>query len=300
MSILRSDTIILNDGNVMPAVGTGTWKMTDREELRRVLTDAIDLGYRHIDTAFRYGNEKIIGELLEELFEKGVVKREELFITSKLWCSHMDCPEKCLEQSLKDLKLDYIDLYLIHYPVRLSADEEGNVKYDDNNNPIVLEFEAKKVWNRMIEFKKSGKVKSIGVSNFGIKNLEKIINSEIKPAVQQIEIHPYYQQKELYEYCNKNKIFIVSYSCLKPVMENIEDNTIEELAHKHNTTQQKIILSYLRQKGIGIIPKSLQKKHMKENLKTIDLRKEEIIKIDEIKAEIKIVNNQYLGDKRFD
>ncbi|CAG2100815.1 unnamed protein product [Medioppia subpectinata] len=180
----------LNNSLEMPVIGLGTWQLTDKKVLTKAINTAIDSNYRHIDTAAIYNNEDTIGEILEDLFENNVVKREELFITSKLWNSdHEDVRNAC-ETSLKKLKLDYLDLYLIHWPVS-----------------SIGEFNLKDVWTAMESLVIERKVKSIGVANFGIKNLTHLLSfCTIKPVVNQIEFHPYLPQREIRSFCSKHDI----------------------------------------------------------------------------------------------
>lgn len=272
----------LNDGNKIPAIGMGTWQLTDREILLKALESAYEIGYRHIDTASFYGNEHIIGEFLKKH------KREEFFITTKLWNTDHNDVLAAANKSLKNLGIDYFDLYVVHWPVNLN----GN-------------FDLKKLWPQMESLVELKKAKSIGVSNFGIKNLTALLSiCKIKPAVNQIELHPYLPQDEIRDFCKKHCILVISYSSLGSSSggNNIlrDDPTLNEIASSRNITVFQVVLSYLISEGIAVIPRSKSKDHLKTNLDLVEITEQEREKIKSITIRERYVDPKQFGEHRFD
>lgn len=272
----------LNDGNRMPAIGMGTWQLTDREVLLKALEDAYEIGYRHIDTAAFYGNEQIIGEFLKKY------KREEFFITTKLWNTDHDNVLAAANKSLENLGISHFDLYVVHWPVNLNG-----------------KFDVKKLWTQMESLVELKKAKSIGVSNFGIKNLTALLSiCKIKPAVNQIELHPYLPQDEIRAFCKKKDILVISYSSLgsssggNKILR--DDPTLNEIASARNITVAQLILSYLISEGIAVIPRSKSKDHLKSNLDLVDITNQEREKIKSIKIRERYVDPKEFGEHRFD
>lgn len=272
----------LNNGKELPVIGFGTWQLTDEEKLLNVLEAAYSIGYRHFDTAPIYENQTKIAKFIAEK------DRKDLFITSKLWNTEHNDPSAALNKTLKELDISYLDMYLIHFPVNLNG-----------------EFNLEKLWRHMESFVKEGKVKSIGVANFGMKNLKKLLSfCEIKPVVDQIELHPYLPQKEIKEFCDKNDIVVISYSSLGSTKADLplvrEDPVIKKIAEKHNTTPSKVLLSYPITLGCCVIPRSSSKEHVKDNFECFNLDKEDIEMIDGIKTRCRYVNVEEFGPHRFD
>lgn len=295
--------IILNSGYQMPIIGLGTWKL-EKDKLENSIRAAIKAGYRHIDTAFRYGNEEDIGNVLQKLFNEKIIKRDEIFITSKLWNAFHKNPEQAIKKSLKDLKLDYLDLYLIHWPVTFATNDEGDEIFDKNGENVLEKFDCIQLWKKMEELVKKGLVRSIGISNFGYENIDLILkNCNIKPAVNQIEINPYLTQKDLVEYCQDNTIQVVSYSSLgssNPSAYNLkEDSEIKKLALKYKKTVPQIILSWLIMRNVMIIPKSSSEDHIKENIDLILLDTDDFITISKLDKNFRFVNPIRFGENRF-
>jgi len=276
-------TTTLLSGHEMPFVGLGTWKL-DKDKASDAVYHAIQVGYRLIDCAAVYGNEKEVGQGLKRAFEEGLVRREELFVTSKLWntdhAKHNVGP--AAERTLRDLGLDYLDLYLIHFPISLKyVDPEVRypVAWDhDTENPgIVLEDSPLRgTWEAMEELAASGKARTIGVSNFNVQNLLDLhCYAKIKPAVLQIEHHPLLQQAKLVEFCHRNNITItgfssfggVSYLQWDPNAENLlESDVIKAIAQKHNTTTSQVLLRWAIQNKVAVIPKSTDEAHLRQNI----------------------------------
>lgn len=286
--------ITMNNGQTFPQIGLGTWNIPPAK-INQTLTHAMQLNYKHIDAAHVYENEKEIGDFLKQ----NNIKREEIFITSKLWNSYHDHPKIGLEKSLNDLQVDYLDLYLIHWPVNFKNKDGITVKED--NKFVLQDFNVKQVWTEMESFVENNLVRSIGVSNFGVENLKEILSfCKIRPQVLQIEMHPYLQQKELVDFCYKNDIRIVSYSSLgSSDPELLNDKVINGIAKKHNKTPSQVILNWLIKQNVGIIPKSMSYEHMKENLEVFDLDEDDLEKIKALDRNKKYCDPVHFGPDRY-
>ncbi len=270
-------TYKLSSGYEMPLFGLGTWKAVQEDELYNAVREAITIGYRHFDCAKIYANEAVVGKALNDAFRANEVKREEIFVTSKLWNdSHAQGDViPALQSTLRDLGLDYLDLYLIHWPVCFKKGTEFPTSTDDFIPPENLPISQ--TWQGMEKAVGQGLAKSIGVSNFSIKKLKELDKtSKIKPANNQVELHPYLQQKELSEYCNANNIALTAYSplgsmdrpsSLKPENEPslLEDAVIARIAQKHNATPAQVLIKWHIQRGVAVIPKSTNFNRLKEN-----------------------------------
>lgn len=276
----------LNDGNKIPALGLGTVGPDDLSEVKDQVLTAIRAGYRHIDTAWYYGTEPYIGQALKELFDEGY-KREDLFITTKVWPSFYHSPEKSLDKSLSDLGIDYVDLFLQHWPVCLSGDEnglpsgpkdkDGNLKYDDD--PADGE-KFVEVYNTLEDIKlNTNKVRSIGVSNYSIPKLKKLLPKVKKfvPVVNQIEYHPQLPQQDLVDFCAEHKIVIEAYS---PVGSNgapvLKLPYINELAEKYGVTSNEIANAYHILQNRVSLPRSSNLERIKTIVRLPKLTKEEL------------------------
>ncbi|TFY74017.1 hypothetical protein EWM64_g9995, partial [Hericium alpestre] len=235
----------LNNGNEIPAVGLGTWKSKPHEVSHAVEHAIKEAGYRHIDCAFNYRNEKDVGEGIRA----SGVPRSEVFITSKVWVTYHSRVEECLDQTLANLGTDYLDLYLIHWPVPLNPTGNDPIYplRPDGTRDIDHECSLAETWSQMEALVAKGKVRSIGVSNFSEKKLEEILpTAEILPAVNQIELHLYNPSHNLISYLKSKNIVPQAYSPLgstnSPLM---KDELVVELAEKYNLTPADILLGYL-------------------------------------------------------
>ncbi|XP_023029517.2 aldo-keto reductase 1B [Leptinotarsa decemlineata] len=275
-------SVEFSNGRKIPVFGLGTWK-SKPGEVTQAVKDAIDAGYRHIDCAHYYENEAEVGAAIREKIDSGVVKREELFITSKLWSTFLrpDLVEPTLKLSLKNLGLDYLDLYLIHWPCALKEGGAFLPKRPDHD--VLSEFsdvDYIDTWKVMEQVAKKGLTKSIGVSNFNKRQLERILEiAEIPPVNNQIECHPYLNQKKLIAFCKSKGITVTAYSPLgspdrpwaKPTDPILtEDHKIKALAAKYKKSSAQVILRYLIQSGVIVIPKSVNKKRIAENIQIFD------------------------------
>jgi len=304
---LRSPTVQLNNGRSIPLLGLGTWK-SEPGEVKAAVRSAIEAGYRHIDCAHAYANEGEIGEALKECMEAGICTRDELFITSKLWNDcHGDGTQVLsgLQHTLDQLQLEYLDMFLIHWPVPLkkgSDFETGLFFHLLEEKPLVT------TWRGMEACVKAGKAKGIGVSNWSVKKLQLLLdNGSIPPAVNQVERHPYLQQPKLLQFCDDHNILITCYSPLgsmdRPPAFKADDEpqilaseTILKIAERLNASPAQVVLKWAMQQKISTIPKSVNPKRILENLRSVQLEplsEEDMATIAALDAHQRIVKGDF-------
>ncbi|XP_017775979.1 PREDICTED: aldose reductase-like [Nicrophorus vespilloides] len=292
-------TLVLNNGNEMPAIGLGTYK-SSAEQLEKAIEDAIDCGYRHFDCAWFYGNEAVIGKAIKSKINEGVVKREELFITSKLWNNFHDRKNvmPTLKETLASLNLSYIDLYLIHWPFAFKEDvslwpvSEGKTAYSD--------VDYLETWAALEECVALGLVRNVGVSNFNSEQIGRVLEvAKIRPVVNQVECNPNFNQKKLIEFCKGEGIVVTAY-CPLGRSENagmpgfpeptIYDPKVAEIAETHNKTAAQVVLNYLLTLGVCVIPKSVTKSRILENFDIFDfeLSEEEVQYLDSCNKNVRV------------
>ncbi|WP_397375661.1 aldo/keto reductase [Paenibacillus sp. EPM92] len=257
------DTTTLHNGIRMPWLGIGVFKVEEGAELVHAVKSAIQHGYRSIDTAAIYKNERSVGQGIHEGLQEANLSREDLFVTSKVWNADLgyESTLAAYEASLNKLGLAYLDLYLIHWPV------QG--KY-------------KEAWRALETLYKEGRVKAIGVSNFQIHHLEDLMKeAEIKPMVNQVEFHPLLTQKELLEFCKKQNIQLEAWSPLRQG-QLLDHPVLKEIAEKHGKSVAQVILRWDLQHGVVTIPKSTKEHRIIENAAVFDfeLTLEDIARID--------------------
>lgn len=261
-------TVALNNGVRMPWFGLGVWQVSGDAGTQKVVRAGIDLGYRSIDTAKIYGNERGVGQAIRA----GNIPREQLFITTKVWNDDIRAGrvEKAFEESLKLLGLDYVDLYLVHWPI------------------------AEKIapaWQAMERLQRSGRAKAIGVSNHMRPHLDELlVAAEIVPAVNQIEFHPYLQSKPLVEYCHAKGIRVEAWSPLAQGGDLLQDRSLAEIGKRHGKTVAQIVLRWEVQSGVITIPKSVKPHRLAENAGIFDfvLSQAEMSAIDSLDRNLRV------------
>lgn len=289
--------VTLNSGHEMPLIGMGTAPaLPPHDQLVSTLLDAIEIGYRHFDTAAAYGSEEALGRAVEEALQRGLVKtRQQLFITSKLWCTetqrHLVLP--ALKTTLRRLKMDYLDLYLIHIPVTLKkkvySDDHEEMKIEKED---MIPFDMRGTWEAMEECCRLGLAKSIGVSNFTCTKLSQILHyATIPPAVNQVEMHVAWRQEKMIEFCKEKGIHVSAWSPLGANGITLWGNhavmkspVLKDIAIHKNKSVAQVALRWVYEQGASVIVKSFNKERMKENLQILDweLSNEEIARIQDI------------------
>lgn len=281
-----SDTVFtLNTGATIPAVGLGTWQ-SEPGQVKAAVAHAIKVGYRHIDCAYAYGNEDEVGQGIKEGLQATGLKRSDLFITTKLWCTYHTRVEQNLDMSLKALGLDYVDLYLMHWPVAMNpnGNHENFPKKPDGSRDLVLERKPVDTYKDMEKLLQTGKVKAIGVSNFSKKFLEQLLpNVSVVPAANQIENHPLLPQQEIINFCREKGIIVEAYSPLgstgSPLMKK---EAVVKAAQETGTSPGTILLSYHVARGVVALPKSVTPSRIEENLKIVKLSPQQLSALEEI------------------
>jgi diketogulonate reductase-like aldo/keto reductase len=252
MQLSPQSSTLLNNGVEIPRLGLGVYQAPPGESNLRAVKYALDVGYRHIDTAWLYGNEGDVGKAILE----SSIEREEIFITTKVWNSDQGYRSTlaACERSLQRLGLAYVDLYLIHWPV------EGQ-----NNN----------TWKAMIQLLREGKTRAIGVSNYEIFHLQEIFqNFDVIPSVNQVEFHPFLYQEKLLEFCKNSNIQLEAYSPLTRG-QRLNHPTLVDLAKKYDKSPAQILIRWSLQHGLVVIPKSIRKDRIRENIQVFDFQLEE-------------------------
>ncbi|UKS66361.1 aldo/keto reductase [Rossellomorea marisflavi] len=248
---MGAKSITLNNGVQMPEIGYGVFRVEEGKDLEKAVETAIRIGYRSIDTAAIYQNEKSVGKGVQNAIDAGLVTREELFITSKVWNDGLSYDEtiQAYNDTLERLGLEYLDLYLIHWP--------GQNKYMEP-------------WKALEALYKEGRIKSIGVSNFQVSHLEHLLETaEVKPVINQIEFHPKLVQEDVRAFCEKHDIQVEAWSPLMNA-ELLNHETVNEIAESLGKSAAQVILRWDLQHGVVTIPKSMTESRIKENIEIYD------------------------------
>ena len=281
----RSPTIRLNDGRHMPLLGLGTSK-SPHEALVAAVCAAIDCGYRLIDCAYKYGNQAAVGEAIRAKIADGTVVRDELFVVGKLWNGHHrgEHMDECLQRSLEQLGLDYLDLFLMHFPMSwvYPGDVNADAVKDEANDYV-------DTWRRMQRYLADGRARSLGVSNFNAFQLARLLREcpEARPAVNQVEVHPYLANRDVIELCHTEGVAVTGYCCVGaadrasrkqsdpgefPLL--LRDPVLLELAGKYGKSCAQIALRYSLDQQVAVVPKSVTPARIRENLDVFDFELE--------------------------
>ncbi|KAI9891808.1 MAG: hypothetical protein M1814_002373 [Vezdaea aestivalis] len=291
MAAISRKTYTLNTGAVIPAIGLGTWQ-SGTNEVRDAVRIALAKGYRHIDTALNYGNEAEVGDGIRD----SGVPREDIWVTTKLDNNWHHRVQAGIDRSLKSLGLDYVDLFLVHWPVPTS---ETDPKVRQPNWDFI------KTWQEMQKLPATGKVKNIGVSNFNPINLEKLLSDpscKIVPAVNQIELHPNNPSPKAVAYNTSKGIHSTAYSCLGSTNSPLyKDSTLLKLAETKGKTPQQVLLQWGIAHGFSVIPKSVNRERIEKNIELDgwDLTEAEVKQLDGLKDRFKVCGDSWLPEKCF-
>ncbi|XP_051547791.1 aldo-keto reductase family 1 member D1-like [Myxocyprinus asiaticus] len=305
---VESHSIPLSDGNRIPIIGLGTYgdpRKTPKGTAYESVKIAIDVGYRHFDCALVYYNEHEVGQAIREKIADGTVKREDIFYCGKLWGTFHppELVRHALERTLKESGMDYVDLYIIEFPV---AFKPGDVFYpkDENEKIVFYNNDLCATWEALEACKDAGLTKSLGVSNFNRRQLELILNKpglKYKPVSNQVECHPYFSQPKLLDFCRQNDIVIVGYSPLGTSRDAswvnlkspplLEDTVLVSIGEKYNKSPAQVSLRFNIQRGVVVIPKSFSPQRIRDNFQIFDfsLTDDEMDAIEKLNKNVRFV-----------
>ncbi|KAI5601769.1 hypothetical protein BDE02_01G113800 [Populus trichocarpa] len=273
---MMNNEVRLNCGINMPVLGLGTYSYpNDRQTTELAIDMALKMGYRHFDTAKIYGSEPAVGHALTEEILDQTVDREGIFVTSKLWGSDHHDPVSALRQTLKNMGMEYLDMYLVHWPVKLKPWNYSAVPPEDDFEPLDLES----TWAGMEKCLDLGLCRCIGVSNFSSKKIQSLLDfASVPPAVNQVEMHPMWRQRKLRDFCADYKIHVSAYSPLGGpgnawgTTAVVENPIIQSISRKHKTTPAQVALQWGLSKGSSMIVKSFNQKRLKENMEALNVK----------------------------
>lgn len=301
-------TLTLHDGDKMPAFGLGTW-LSDAGKVYDAVRAALEMGYRHIDCAAIYGQEDEVGRGIEDAIAAGDITRDELWVTSKLWNdSHRpEHVQPAIEQTLEDLRLDYLDLYLIHWPIAF----RHGVQYPKSRQDYLTLEEAplEATWQAMQELEEAELTRHIGVSNMGPERVGQLSQAGEVPAVVQVESHPHLQQRALLDYCDEHGIRLTAYSPLgSPGRSNrasdepplLQHPTIEAIANDVGASTSQVLIAWAIHRGTIVIPKSTNPDHIEQNMGALDveLSDEHMAKIAELDKGYRYLDGEFFADDK--
>lgn len=300
-------TLKFKNNDQLHAIGLGTWK-SEPGEVKKAIKHALKVGYRHIDCAAIYDNEAEVGEALKEIFDQGDIKRSDVHITSKLWnnAHRKEDVKPALKQTLKDLQLEYLDLYLIHWPVAFKPEVKGFPDSDDGFYSLE-EVPLEETWNAMVELRNDGLVKHVGVSNFSQQKINHLISTTGEtPEMNQVELHPYLHQKELVDFCHKKDILVTAYSPLgsqdrteemkaddEPTL--LDNEVVKDIAKKHDVSPAQVLIRFHLERDVATIPKSTHKGRIQENFESfkIDLSQEDLDDLKKLDKHYRYVKGKF-------
>lgn len=290
-------SIKLNNGLSIPVVGLGTWQSPPDGSLYRAVRTAIDNGYRHIDCAYAYENEEEVGKAINDAISEGKVRREDLYVVSKLWLTFFkrDRVQICVKRILAKLNTPYLDLCLMHWPMSFKQVDDVLVPVGPDGNVAQGDVDYLEAWQGLEDCVKAGLVKSIGVSNFNSKQIDRLLTvATIKPVTNQVEVHPYLAQKQLKKFCEDRGITLTAYSPLGNPGSTanqatnkdqlLKDPVVNRLAQKYGKNVGQILLKFQAQRGIIVIPKSVSSDRIISNIQIFDfeLTPEEIEELESL------------------
>lgn len=301
----------LNNGTSIPLLGLGTWK-SKPNEVAEAVKYAIEVGFRHIDCAYAYENEHEVGQALKAKMEDGTIKREDVFITSKVWNTHHSrhLVFESFNATLKDLGVSYVDMYMVHWPVGF---QEGGELYpkDKDGKFLFSDVDYMETWLAVEEIYKKGLAKAIGLANFNKEQIERVISQgTVIPSNLQIECHPYFTQKKMIQYCRSKGIAVTAYSPLgspdrpfaKPDDPKLMENpVIIGIGKKYNKSAAQIMIKFQIQRGVVVIPKSTIEKEIRENIQIFDfeISPEDMTAIENLDCNCKFLHHTWLKDHKY-
>ncbi|PYI21996.1 aldo/keto reductase family protein [Aspergillus japonicus CBS 114.51] len=272
----------LNTGAEIPALGLGTWQSAPGE-VEKAVRHAIQVGYRHIDTAFAYQNEHEVGKAINDAIAAGEVTRAELFVTTKLWCTGHTRVEAALDQSLQTLGLEYIDLYLVHWPVAMNPNGNHPVvpKLPDGSRDLHRDHPHVDTWKSMEKLVGAGKTKAIGVCNYSVPYLRELLaQATVVPAVNQIENHPALPQQEVVDFCREKGIHVTAYSPLGSTGSPLfSAEPVVEVAKKRDVSPATVLLSWHIARGSSVLAKSVTPSRIEANRQLVELDESDLATI---------------------
>jgi len=288
--------IRMNSGYTIPQLGFGTW-LAGKNDIGRAVYEAIDVGYRHIDCAQIYQNEREIGFAIEKALKSGKVDRDDLFVTSKIWNTFHSYRKasEAIDERIEELRVGYLDLCLIHWPMGY-YEGDGYIPMGNDGKIVFSDVDYMETWRAMEDAVYAGKIRSIGLSNFNTQQIERVrVEGRIEPAVLQVEAHPYFPQSKLLNWCLDRGIVFTGYSTLANNQHEfrvegqpnlLEEKILIEIGKSHSKTAAQVALRWALQKGMTIIPKSVRRSRIEENFDILDfqLSNEDMTKIDALGA----------------
>uniref|UniRef100_A0ACD5UWI2 Uncharacterized protein n=1 Tax=Avena sativa TaxID=4498 RepID=A0ACD5UWI2_AVESA len=291
------EILAVSGGRPLQAVGFGTASFPFvAEDVKNAVLAALELGYRHIDTASVYGSEQVVGEAVAEATRRRVIaSRGEVFVTTKVWCTqcHPDLVLPSLKESLQQLQMEYVDLYLIHWPMSVKPSKPHLfMKRED-----IVPMDLRGVWEAMEECHRLGLAKMIGVSNFTTRKLQELLAiAKVPPAVNQVELNPVWQQKKLIEFCKEKGIHVTAYSPVGGQTRTIQTNAVlqsevlKEIAEARGKSVAQISLRWIYEQGASMVTKSMKKERIEKNMEIFDweLTDEDRFKIAQIPQQKKV------------